>query len=90
MYVLSRSPWHGTSTLTQKGQVAIPKAIRDYFNLRTSDKLYFSVENNKIVAQPIISIKKMRGFIKTKKVLSPKEMKKIISERVVEKYAHHT
>ena len=31
-----------------------------------------------IVAEPIFSVKKMRGFIKTKKTLSKQEMKKII------------
>ncbi|MBI2032234.1 MAG: AbrB/MazE/SpoVT family DNA-binding domain-containing protein [Candidatus Levybacteria bacterium] len=81
---------HGTSTITQKGQVAIPKEIRDFFNLKASDKLHFSVENNKIVAEPVISVKEMRGFIKTKKVLSKKEMKKIIRDAVLEKYANRS
>lgn len=80
----------GTSTITQKGQVSIPKSIRDHFNLKTSDKLHFSVEKNKIVAEPVISVKEMRGFIKTKKVLSKKEMKKTIRDAVLEKYANRS
>lgn len=78
----------GTSTITQKGQVSIPKEIRDFFNLKTSDKLHFSVEKNKIVAEPVVSVKEMRGFIKTNKVLSKSEMKRIIRDAVVEKYAN--
>ena len=78
----------GISTITQKGQVAIPKEIRDFFNLKTSDKLRFSVEKNKIVAEPVVSIESMFGIIKTKKVLSKKEMKKIIRDAVVAKHAH--
>ena len=35
---------NGFSTITQKGQVAIPKAIRDYFNIKPSDKIYFEAE----------------------------------------------
>lgn len=81
---------HGTSTITQKGQVAIPKEIRDHFNLKTSDKLHFSVEKNKIVAEPVLSVKEMRGFIKTNKVLTKKEMKRIIRDAVVEKYANRS
>ena len=77
---------HGTSTITQKGQVAIPKEIRDFFNLKPSDKLHFSVEKNKIVAEPVVSTESMFGIIKTKKVLSKKEMKRIIRDAVVEKY----
>lgn len=81
---------HGTSTITQKGQVAIPKEIRDYFNLKASDKLHFSVKKNKIIAEPVITVREMRGFIKTNKVLSKKEMKRIIRDAVVEKYANRS
>jgi len=49
----------GTSTLTQKGQIAIPKGIRDYFDLKPSDKLHFSIEKGKIVAEPIFSVKEI-------------------------------
>ncbi len=77
----------GISTITQKGQVAIPKSIRDYFRLNTSDKLHFTIKDNKIVAQPITSVKAMRGFIKTKQTLSKQGMKKIIKGSVLNKYA---
>lgn len=80
----------GTSTITQKGQVSIPKEIRDFFKLKASDKLHFSVEKNKIVAEPVITVKEMRGFIKTNKVLTKKEMKRIIRDAVVEKYANRS
>lgn len=77
---------NGVSTLTQKGQVAIPKPIRDYFDLKPSDKVYFEVKNNSIVARRLSSIEEMRGFVKTNKILSKKEMKKAIREAVLEKF----
>ena len=77
---------NGTSTLTQKGQVAIPKSIRDYFNLKPSDKVYFEVKDNNIVARRLSSIEEMRGIVKTNKILSKKEMKRIIREAVLEKF----
>jgi len=77
---------NGISTLTQKGQVAIPKSIRDYFDLKPSDKVYFEVKDNSIVARRLSSIEEMRGIIKTNKILSKKEMKKIIREAVLEKF----
>lgn len=80
----------GTSTLTQKGQVAIPKEIRDFFNLKPSDKLHFSIENNKIVAEPALTVESMFGIIKTKKVLTKKQMKKVIRDAVVKKHARRT
>lgn len=80
----------GISTLTQKGQIAIPKAIRDHFKLKPSDKLSFSVADNKIVAEPVMSVKDFFGIIKTKKVLTKAEMKKIIRDAVVAKYANRS
>lgn len=77
----------GISTLTQKGQVAIPKGIRNHFRLKASDKIHFSVQGDSIIAKPIHSLGDMYGIIKTKKVLSKSEMKKAIREAVVTKYA---
>lgn len=80
----------GFSTITQKGQVSIPKGIRDYFGLKTSDKIYFSVKGDTIIAKPIQRIENMRGFIKTNKVLTKKQMKKTVQDAVLEKYAHRS
>ena len=80
----------GISTLTQKGQVSIPKSIRDYFNLKPFDKVHFAVKDNKIIAEPVLDTRAMRGFIKTNKVLSKADMKKVIREAVVQKYANRS
>lgn len=77
---------NGVSTLTQKGQVAIPKRIRDYFDLKPSDKVYFEVKDNSIVARRLSSVEEMRGIVKTNKILSKREMKKVIREAVLEKF----
>lgn len=80
----------GISTLTQKGQISIPKSIRDHFNLKTSDRLRFSIAKNKIIAEPVISTESMFGIIKTKKVITKKQMKKVVRDAVVAKYARNT
>ncbi|MGH7204173.1 MAG: AbrB/MazE/SpoVT family DNA-binding domain-containing protein [Candidatus Levyibacteriota bacterium] len=77
---------NGFSTITQKGQVAVPKAIRDHFNLKPSDKLYFFVEDGKIIIRPTRSIDEMFGSVKTKKVLSKKDYKQIVRDAVVQKF----
>lgn len=77
---------NGISTMTQKGQVAIPKSIRDYFLLKPSDKLYFEVKNDVITARPVSSLEEMRGIARTNKILTKKEYKKIIRNAVIEKF----
>jgi len=77
---------NGFSTLTQKGQVAIPKSIRDYFHLKPSDKVHFEVKDDNIVARRLPTIEEMRGFVKTNKILSKREMKRAIREAVLEKF----
>lgn len=37
------------SSLTSKGQVTIPKAIRDKFGLKTGDRVDFKIENGKVI-----------------------------------------
>lgn len=77
---------NGITTLTQKGQVAIPKSIRDYFHLKPHDKVHFEVKDNNILARRLSSIEEMRGIVKTNKILSKKEMKKTIRDAVIEKF----
>ncbi len=77
---------NGITTMTQKGQVAIPKSIRDYFHLQPHDKVSFEVKGNNIVAHRLSSVEEMCGIVKTNKVLSKKEMKKAIREAVLEKF----
>lgn len=37
---------NATATMTQKGQVLIPKSIRDYFGIHPFDRLSISVEDD--------------------------------------------
>lgn len=81
---------NNVSTLTQKGQVAIPKTIREYFGLKTFDKIYFKIEKGHIVAQPVLNIKDMFGVVSSSKVLSKKEQKRIIKKHILRKHAHRS
>ena len=56
-----------TSNITQKGQITIPKKIRDEFNLKSKDKVVFVRRGNEIVLKPLKDILSMRGAIKVKK-----------------------
>lgn len=39
---------HNITSLTSKGQVTIPKAIRDKLGLRPFDKIRFDIENDEV------------------------------------------
>jgi AbrB family looped-hinge helix DNA binding protein len=42
------------STLTSKGQITIPKLVRDSLALRTGDKIEFVLtENNEVLLRPV-------------------------------------
>ena len=48
-------------TLSSKGQIAIPKAVRSALNLRQGAKLTLEVRGQEIVLSPEPSWKKLRG-----------------------------
>ena len=39
--------------LTRKGQVTIPKAIRDFLELETGDKVLFEIRGKNVILVPI-------------------------------------
>lgn len=54
-----------TTTLTQKGQITIPKIFRDLLELSPADNLVISLEEEKIVATPVKSdILSLYGSVK--------------------------
>jgi AbrB family looped-hinge helix DNA binding protein len=72
-----------TSNVTTKGQVTIPKKIRDKMHLKTGDKIDFVLEKDGTarilpVSSPIDSI---IGIIKTRKKLTAAQMNYVISKR---------
>jgi antitoxin PrlF len=54
------------TTVTTKGQVTIPKKIRDDLGIQPNDKLDFSQEEGKIIVTPVKTLKDYRGAVKAK------------------------
>ena len=73
-----------SATVTTKGQVTIPKEIRNYLNLDTGSKVDFVIDENGIVKLiPLnIPIKSLSGILHRKgmKATTLEEMEEIISE----------
>lgn len=70
------------STITSKGQVLIPKTIRDQMGIKPFDRVSFDVRNDKVMLEVSDSVESMRGFIKTKRRLTDAQLKKAINRAV--------
>ncbi|MFQ5675085.1 MAG: AbrB/MazE/SpoVT family DNA-binding domain-containing protein [bacterium] len=71
------------STLTSKGQLTIPKKIREHLKLKTGDKLQFIINGNgKVELSPVkVSIKDLKGILRSpEKPVSLEDMEKAIVE----------
>ena len=76
-----------TTTISHKGQIVVPKEIRDHFNLKSSDRLNISVKDNMIVARPVISTDEVFGMFKTKNYISKKDIKTSFKKHITSKFS---
>ena len=78
-------------TLTSKGQLTLPKAIRDQMQLDAGSKLDFSVqEDGSLRARPMRSVTSLFGIVKPPKGVRPatlQQLKDARADHVAEKYA---
>ena len=51
------------ATVTTKGQVTIPKAIRDLMGIQPNDKIDFIMENGRVVLKPLKTLRDLRGSV---------------------------
>lgn len=77
--------------LTSKGQITIPKSIRDYLRVHTGDQLGFIIDKNGrvILTAQTIDVKELFGIFNykaTKKKTTIKDMDEAIARRMRRKY----
>jgi len=51
------------STVTSKGQITIPKTMRDSLRIRAKDKVDFTLEEGRIVLKPVTTLRELRGSV---------------------------
>jgi len=51
------------STMTSKGQITIPKAMRDTLKIKAKDKVDFTLEEGRIVLKLVTTLRELRGSV---------------------------
>ena len=78
-----------TATLTSKGQITLPKAIRDKFHLHPGDRVEFILQGNEeVVMKPAtIDVGELKGILHRpgRKAVSVEEMDAAIAQQVRER-----
>ncbi len=75
------------STITRKGQTTIPKAIREFLGLKPNDKLFYLIEDDKVILKPLRGdILEIRGVVKPRKRPEDYEqIRKIVQEKMAKR-----
>ena len=60
------------ATITSKGQITIPKPVRDKLNLSASTKIIFQLYSDHAIIQPVKNFLSLKGSIKPIKPFSDK------------------
>ncbi len=81
-----------TTTITSKGQVTIPKPIRERLHLKTGDRLGFRVgDDGRVFIEPASSdIRKLRGLLhrEGERGVAVEEMNESIGRYLADKLTH--
>lgn len=77
-----------TVSITSQGQITIPVAIQRQLGLSKKQKAIVSVEDGKMVVNPVKDLLELGGSLKTnKKPLTNDELHEFVAQAVVEEYA---
>lgn len=63
-----------TAPISSKGQIVLPKPIRDRLNLKTADRLNISLEAGSIIVRPIAQTETVFGMFEPKGKINLQEM----------------
>ncbi|MGB7553216.1 MAG: AbrB/MazE/SpoVT family DNA-binding domain-containing protein [Candidatus Korobacteraceae bacterium] len=75
------------SAITVKGQITIPKAIREYLHVKPGDRVKFFVHpNGTVFLLPKIPVSALRGIVKSSRRATLEEMDEAIAAGITERY----
>lgn len=77
-----------TVSITSQGQISIPAKLRMELGLNNGNKALVSVENKRLIIEPVKDFLELAGSLKTnKKPLSNQELDDIVGKAMAEEYA---
>ena len=72
-------------SITSQGQINIPAKIRKELGLSKKQKAIVSVENGKMIVEPVKDFLELKGSLRTnKKPLSPRKMRELFENYLAE------
>lgn len=75
------------STITIKGQITLPKAVREHLHLKPGDRVKFFVHpNGTVFLLPKLPITALRGIVKSPRRATLDEMDEAIVAGATERY----
>jgi len=76
-----------SSTITQKGQITIPKKIRETLNLKPNDQVVFVRRGDSIIIKPIRDILSVKGVVPQRKSKNYSEIREKVKNEITKRVA---
>lgn len=70
-----------STTITTKGQVTIPKGIREELKLKPGDKVIFEKEGDRVILKPAKTLLDFRGYVKAQRHIPMEEAREIVKRK---------
>ena len=76
------------STITKKGQITLPKKVRDALAVGPSDKILFVRRGDDYIIKPVKDFTQMRGALPVKEAIDFDALREKVKRNVGERVAH--
>ena len=74
------------TTISQKGQIVVPKEIRDKLKIKPADRLKVSADEKNITIERLSPLEEVVGMFKVDKPITKKDIKAAYAKRTSEKF----
>jgi AbrB family looped-hinge helix DNA binding protein len=74
------------SKITKKGQVTIPKDMRDQLDLNTGQRVFFVRKGSKLEIEPVPDFLDLKGSVESDKEYSKETAREAIKEKLAQKH----